>query len=182
MTGSAARLIYVVGPSGAGKDTVLRWLATHQRPEARLHVARRTVTRPAGDASELHEPVTPAEFAQLLRAGAFALHWAANGLRYGIRCEELLALDNGSSVIVNGSRAALYETRRRYPEVFVVQITADMGVLRQRLLMRGRERPEVIESRLSRTARLPIVNVDAVIRNEGTPEQAAVQFIALLSP
>ncbi len=182
MTVSAARLIYVVGPSGAGKDTVLRWLATHQPPAGGVQVARRTVTRPAGDASELHEPVTPVQFAQLLRAGAFALHWAANGLRYGIRREELLALDSGGSVIVNGSRAALYETRRRYPEVFVVQITADSAVLRQRLLMRGRERPEVIKSRLSRTARLPLVNVDAVIRNEGTPEQAAMRLVALLSP
>lgn len=179
---SAARLIYVVGPSGAGKDTVLRWLSRHQPPSAQLHVARRTITRPAGDANESHEPVTPAEFAQLLRTGAFALHWEANGLRYGIRRDELLALDSGSSVIINGSRAALYEARRRYPEVFVVQITAGIKLLRQRLLMRGREQPEVIESRLSRTALLPMVNVDAVIHNEGTPDQAAMDLIALLGP
>ena len=179
---SGARLVYLIGPSGAGKDTVLRWLSSHQPPSLRLHVARRTVTRPAGDASESHEPVTPAEFAQLLRTGAFALHWEANGLRYGIRREELHALGSGSSVIVNGSRAALYEARRRYPELFVVQVTAGIELLRQRLLMRGREQPEVIESRLSRTALLPMVAVNAVIHNEGTPEQAAMDLIALLGP
>ncbi len=182
MTVSGARLVYLIGPSGAGKDTLLRWLSTHRPSSVQLHVARRTITRPAGDASEPHESVTPAQFAHLLRTGAFALHWEANGLRYGIRREELLALGSGGSVIVNGSRAALYEARRRYPGLFVVQITAGIELLRQRLLLRGREQPEVIESRLSRSALLPMINVDAVIHNEGTPEQAALQLVALLAP
>jgi ribose 1,5-bisphosphokinase len=182
VTGSGARLVYLIGPSGAGKDTVLRWLVRHQPQPQRLHVARRTITRPADDASELHEAVAPAEFAQLLRAGAFALHWDAHGLRYGIRREALLPLDSGASVLVNGSRAALYEARRRYPDLFVVQMTAEVKLLRQRLLARGREMPEVIEARLSRSALLPVVNVDAVIRNEGTPEQAGRLLIELLEP
>ncbi|MGC8518892.1 MAG: phosphonate metabolism protein/1,5-bisphosphokinase (PRPP-forming) PhnN [Steroidobacteraceae bacterium] len=182
MTGRGGRLIYLIGPSGAGKDTLLRWLLMHQPRPARLHVARRTITRAADDASEWHEAVTPAQFARWLRAGAFALHWDANGLRYGIRREALLPLDSGERVLVNGSRAALYEARRCYPGLFVVQITAEPTLLRQRLLVRARESPEVIESRLSRTALLPAVNVDAVIRNEGTAEQAGMRLLELLGP
>ena len=158
----------------------MRWLLRQQPQPTRLHVARRTITRSPGDASELHEAVSLAQFGQLRRAGAFALHWDANGLSYGIRREALLPLDSNASVLVNGSRAALYEARRGYPALLVVQITADLKLLRQRLLARGRETPEVIKSRPSRSALLPVVNVDAVIRDEGTLEQAGMHLIALL--
>lgn len=180
MNGRCARLIYLIGSSGAGKDTVLRWLSMHQSQPIRLHIARRTITRPADDPSESHEAVTLEQFDAQLHAGEFALHWDANSLRYGIRREELLPLTDGRNVIVNGSRGYLREVRGLYPDVYVVLLTTSGTQLRQRLLARGRETEEMIDARLRRTASLPAPQVDAEIANDGAPEQAAERLLTLL--
>lgn len=180
MNGRGARLIYLIGSSGAGKDTVLRWLSVHQSRPIRLHIARRTITRPADDPSESHEAVTPEQFDAQLHAGAFALHWDANGLRYGIRREELLPLTDGRNVIVNGSRGHLHEARKLYPDLYAVLLTTSATQLRQRLVERGRESEEMIDARLQRTASLPAPQVEAEIANDGAPEQAGGRLLALL--
>ena len=78
MTG---RLFAVVGPSGAGKDTLMA-AAAARVPALRL--ARRVITRPADAGGEDFDGVTEAAFQRRLAAGAFALHWQAHGLHYGI--------------------------------------------------------------------------------------------------
>lgn len=175
-------LIYVVGPSGAGKDSVLRWVSAHAPAGLLVHLARRTISRPPSDPSEDHEPVTPDAFRRLVAAGAFALHWEANGLGYGVRHEELAALDRGGCVLVNGSRADLPQARRRFPELTVAFVNASPAVLRARLLARGRETPEQIEARLARSQDLviPSDEVDVVIDNDGTLEQAGQQLLTAL--
>lgn len=174
------RLIDLVGASGVGKDTVLRWLAAQPSMANRLHIARRTITRPSDETSEAHEAVTPPRFDALRRAGAFVLDWEANGLSYGIRREELLPMEGGRDVIVNGSRGHLEEARRRYPDLFVVRLTTPADVLRTRLLARGRESPEMIEARLARNAQLPPFDVDAEVINDGTPDVAGRRLLAVL--
>ena len=54
------RLVAIVGPSGAGKDTLIRG-ALAARPD--LHLARRVITRPADTDSEDFDSVTEADFA-----------------------------------------------------------------------------------------------------------------------
>ena len=105
MTG---RLFLIVGPSGAGKDTVIARLAAQAAPGDGVMIARRAITRPPhpGDA-ERHVPVTPDAFARLRAAGAFALDWESHGLRYGVGAEVRAWLAAGMTVVANGSRAAL---------------------------------------------------------------------------
>ncbi len=150
------RLIYVTGPSGAGKDSVLQWLRDRLR-EARaddhLHWARRTITRAAAPLGEQHEAVDAAAFEQLARAGAFALHWRANHTSYGIRQQELAPLASGRWVLVNGSRAHCDEARARFRHLKQVHVAASEPVLRARLTARGRETPADVEQRLARNAR-----------------------------
>lgn len=88
------RLIVVVGPSGAGKDSVISaWLSC--RPEAtRPHRARRTITRPA-DVHEAHESLSAPAFAAAREADGLAFHRHAHGLDCGIRHGELAALALG---------------------------------------------------------------------------------------
>jgi ribose 1,5-bisphosphokinase len=91
----ARRLIVVVGPSGAGKDSVLRgWRAAPDAP----HFAQRVITR-APDATESHEAVVPGDFAGLRAQGLLATWWRAHGLDYGVRRAQLepLAQAAGSS-------------------------------------------------------------------------------------
>ncbi|WP_277372116.1 phosphonate metabolism protein/1,5-bisphosphokinase (PRPP-forming) PhnN [Pseudomonas sp. AA-38] len=147
------RLIYLMGPSGSGKDSLL--LAARAPLEARgCRFARRVITRSAEAVGEDAVGVTRAEFQRLEGEGAFALSWQANGLAYGIPREIDDWLDAGHDVLINGSRGHLDTARRRYPKLLAIVLQVDEAVLRQRLLTRGRETPEQIEARLARSREL----------------------------
>lgn len=150
MTG---RLIYLMGPSGSGKDSLLD--AARERLAARgCVIARRVITRSAEAVGEDAIGVSPAEFDQLEADGAFALSWRANGLAYGIprQIDDWLAA--GQDVLVNGSRGYLSTARARYPELQAILLQVDEAALRQRLQSRGRESAEQIEARLARSREL----------------------------
>lgn len=146
------RLIYLIGPSGSGKDSLLQAAAAALQAQG-CRIARRVITRSAEAAGEDAMAVTETEFEQLHRDGAFAMSWQANGLRYGIprQIDDWLAA--GESVLVNGSRGYLSQARARYPELLPVLLTVALPVLRERLLARGREPLDQIEARLARNER-----------------------------
>lgn len=146
------RLIYLIGPSGSGKDTVLD-AARGALAERGVHVARRVITRSAEAVGESAEAVSPVAFEQLERSGAFAMSWRANDLAYGIPAQVNHWLAAGDDVLVNGSRGYLSQARQRYPDMLVVLLSVRPDVLRQRLLNRNRETLEQIEARLARNAR-----------------------------
>ena len=146
-----SRLVLVVGPSGAGKDSVIRGAqrALAGRPD--VVFPRRVITRPP-DASggEDHEPCEPAAFERRVAAGAFALHWQANGLRYGVPATIDGDLAADCAVVVNVSRAIIPAAEARYPGLCVCVITASPAVLAARLRQRGRESADDIATRLGR--------------------------------
>ncbi|MDF3855251.1 phosphonate metabolism protein/1,5-bisphosphokinase (PRPP-forming) PhnN [Paracoccus sp. P2] len=171
------RLVAVVGPSGAGKDTLMA-LACAARPDIRA--ARRVVTRPAEAGGEDFDGVTEAEFAARERAGAFALHWRAHGLGYGIPAA---ALAGQGTLLINASRAVLAEARARFPGLTVLLVTAPPEVLARRLAGRGRESGADQAARLARAGfPLPPGIVPRVVVNDGTPEQGLARFLAALQP
>lgn len=146
------RLIYLIGPSGSGKDTVLD-AARGALTERGVRVARRVITRSAEAVGESAEAVSPDVFEQLERSDAFAMSWRANGLAYGIPAQINHWLAAGDDVLVNGSRGYLSQARQRYPDMLAVLLSVRPEVLRQRLLKRNRENLEQIEARLARNAR-----------------------------
>jgi len=148
----AGRLIYLIGPSGSGKDSLLDAART-RLTERGCRIVRRVITRSAEAVGEAAQGVSPEQFAELQARGAFALSWQANGLSYGIPREIDDWLAAGDDVLVNGSRAHLPLVRERYPSLLVLLLTVDQGVLRQRLLARGRESLSEIDERLARNAR-----------------------------
>lgn len=152
-----SRLIYVVGPSGAGKDTLLSWLKSRVRTSSLLHWARRTIDRPPSTDSnaEQHESIDSIRFENLLKEGVFAMHWEANSHRYGIRFQEIAPLYQFKWVIVNGSRRYLPKAASQYPGMTILHITADQELLRKRLIDRGRESNQLIEERMRRE--VPII-------------------------
>ncbi len=144
-------LIYLMGPSGSGKDSLL--LAARERLAARgCRVARRVITRSAEAVGEDALALSPAQFEAAERAGAFAMSWRANGLAYGIPGQIDAWLAAGEHVLVNGSRGYLAQARQRYPTLLPVLLTVELAVLRQRLLARGRESLAEFEARLARNA------------------------------
>lgn len=165
----------VVGPSGAGKDTLIAG-ALAARPDLRL--VRRVITRPTEAGGEDFEGVTEAEFAFRLGRGDFALHWQAHGLRYGIPREQLTG-----EVLFNGSRAALPEALRLFPDLRVILVTAPAHVLASRLATRGRETEADIRKRLDRAAfALPKGLTATVVQNDTTREEGVARLLAALQP
>lgn len=145
----SARLIFLVGPSGSGKDSLID--ASRARLEAAgVKIARRVITRSAESKGEAAQGVPPEGFAAMLAAGEFAMYWRANGLDYGIPTQVDRWLEEGHPVLVNGSRAYLAEARRRYPGLLAIMLEVRPEILRQRLLTRGRESEAQVEQRLAR--------------------------------
>ncbi|MDR6713254.1 ribose 1,5-bisphosphokinase [Pseudomonas hunanensis] len=179
--GTAARLIFLVGPSGSGKDSLLDAVRAKLASQG-IEIARRVITRSPEAKGELAQGVTPERFEAMREAGEFAMYWRANGLAYGIPVQIDDWLQAGRHVLVNGSRGYLAEARRRYPGLLAVQLEVAPQVLRQRLLARGRETAEEVEQRLQRGARLQ-AQVDAQVHlldNSSTLQAAASAFFALL--
>lgn len=171
----------IVGPSGAGKDTLLAG-ALVARPD--LVLVRRVITRPTTAGGENFEGVTEAEFARRISAGEFALHWQAHGLFYGI---PLAQIDPHRDVLFNGSRAALAAAKARFPGLVVIVVTAPVAVLAHRLAARGRETAADIASRLERAGfDLPDglsngVGVRQVVNDE-SPVIGVARLLAALQP
>ena len=172
-----ARLVYFMGPSGAGKDSLMQWLAQHPPPGQRLHVARRIVTRPAPD----DEATDPTTFERLRDKGALAMHWSANGWHYGVRREHLEPLYQGSWVLVSGSRAHWSTAQGLYPGLTGVYVHAPTEVLLQRIRARGRETDDEVRARIERAAALP--EPEGVVRvcNDGELGNAGARLVAVLA-
>jgi phosphonate metabolism protein PhnN/1,5-bisphosphokinase (PRPP-forming) len=169
-------LVRVVGPSGAGKDTLLDAARAALDGDPRVRFVRRAITRPADSGGEAHEAVTDTEFAMR----DFALCWQAHGLRYGIPADIAADLTAGRTVVANVSRGVIAEAARRFP-VRVIEITAPADILAARLAARGRETTADVAARLARSVALPDgVPVETVL-NDASIEVGVARFVAALS-
>jgi len=142
-------LFYLMGPSGSGKDSLLRALREQLGPEDRVVVAHRYITR-AADANEASVALSADEFARRQALGCLALHWHSHGLRYGIGVEIEDWLARGLKVIVNGSREYLPNAVARYPGLCAIHVSVKPEALAARLRQRGRESEDAIAARLAR--------------------------------
>jgi phosphonate metabolism protein PhnN/1,5-bisphosphokinase (PRPP-forming) len=170
----SGRWVFVCGPSGAGKDSVLDWAAEHLAARQDIVFARRMVTRPAQPGSD-HDPVTPQQFARLIGSGGLVWCWEAHGFHYGIAAHYAAEVAAGKTVVVNGSRA--HADSLNAPErVRVVQIVADAGQLASRLERRGRDAPHEVTRRLARNALFSNLRADHTILNHGELADAGRQL------
>lgn len=170
--------VAVVGPSGAGKDTLIR-AAMDGRPD--LVLARRVISRPAAPESEDFESVTEAGFADRRAAGDFALDWQAHGLSYGIPASVEALLAGGTTVIANLSRGMIDAARARFDPFRAIVVTAPAQVLAARLAGRGRESAADIAARLERAGYAAPAGPDVcTVDNGGRLEDAVAAFRAAL--
>jgi ribose 1,5-bisphosphokinase len=170
-----------MGPSGAGKDSVLGYARGNIDPARKIIFAHRYITRPADSGGENHVALGPAEFAARKAAGLFAFDWEAHGTRYGIGIEIDAWRRAGCVVVVSGSRAHFRTLDARALGLVPVLITVPPDVLRQRLSSRGRDDAASIEERLHRASTEAAVDDNVVvIDNSGPLADAANKLIALL--
>ena len=170
------RIVLVVGPSGAGKDTLLNLARGACADDGSIVFPRRVVTRQASQAEDNDELSLDA-FRQALARGEFAMHWEAHGHCYGLprRIEDDIRA--GRTVVINVSRTMVEAIKRAYADVVVVSITAPPEILAERLKTRARGSDGQIKQRLSRAVDDAAAPPDVTIVNVG---DAAVHARRLL--
>ena len=173
-----ARLIWLTGPSGSGKDSLLD--ALRAAPPPRLLIAHRYITRAADAGGENHVALTEAEFARRAALGLFAVSWQAHGFSYGIGCETEQWLLRGQNVVVNGSRLHLAQAQARFgSQLLPVCLQVSPEVLRSRLQSRGRESEKEIAQRLERAARYTPADCH-ILNNDGSLLQSVDNVLSLI--
>ncbi|MEQ8249699.1 MAG: phosphonate metabolism protein/1,5-bisphosphokinase (PRPP-forming) PhnN [Oceanibaculum nanhaiense] len=174
-------LVLVVGPSGAGKDSLLDGARAALAGDPRFVFARREITRPADSGGEDHIAVSRPDFEQRRDGGLYALSWDAHDLGYGIPKGVEADLAAGRIVIANVSRGVLEEARGKYGRVAIVSISVSPEILAARLRARGRETEAQIEGRLARAAAFKVTGPDVIdIRNDGDLAESVAAFVAAL--
>ncbi len=175
---TAGRLIAVVGPSGVGKDSVMAGIHDLM---PHIHLVRRVITRAPELGGEIYDAVSVAEFEAMADNGAFAVHWGAHGLYYGIPVTVKYQLNRGTDCLVNFSRKALTEASVIFPRFTVLSITAQPETLERRLATRGRETQEEIANRLAQAEKPLPKGFDVIhLSNDGPLHETVARATAQL--
>ncbi len=173
--------VAVVGPSGAGKDSVIAYARERLiGAGSGLQFPTRWITRPPGPGED-HLPLTEAEFREAEAEGAFALTWRAHGLAYGIPLGVDAHVRAGGVAVVNVSRGVLEALAERYDRMLSVHLSVPEELRLARLASRGRESAEAVASRVARRDPAPDYPYDLEIVNDGTLEAAGERLVEFLA-
>ena len=171
----------VVGPSGAGKDSLIAIAREHFAGDDSVVFARRVVTRPSDPSAESHDTLDEAAFHAAEAAGAYALSWRSHGLCYGIPDSIDDTIRAGGIVVANTSRALIGQIEARYANVAPVLVTISAEMLAARLGARNRESATEIEGRIARNDNYAGFGEHChAIDNSGPLNETGARFIRLL--
>ena len=173
------RLVLVVGPSGAGKDTLLGLARAACLNDERIVFPRRVVTREASSFED-NEQISLDAFRLARSQGEFAIHWEAHGHCYALPRAIDDELRAGRTVVANVSRTVLEAMRRAYVDVVVVSITAPPEILAERLAARARSSDGQIENRLRRAVDSGAAAPDVTISNVGDVAYHARELMRII--
>ncbi|MFM9837813.1 MAG: phosphonate metabolism protein/1,5-bisphosphokinase (PRPP-forming) PhnN [Cyclobacteriaceae bacterium] len=177
-----SKLFYVMGASGAGKDTLMNYARNAVQSTEKIVFAHRYITRSPFSGNENHISLTEQEFKTRLKQGLFSLHWGSHNNLYGIGIEIDLWMDKGFNVVINGSREYLPTAQKIYPNIIPILIAVSPDVLEERLLLRGRESQEEISKRIQRTQDLNVTIENCQqIQNDSSVEDAGGKLLEIIS-
>ncbi|WP_370298346.1 phosphonate metabolism protein/1,5-bisphosphokinase (PRPP-forming) PhnN [Pontibacterium sp.] len=176
------KLLYLVGASGSGKDSLLEGCRKRLQPHLGCFVAHRYITRAANVGGENHIHLSPEEFDMRANMGMFAMQWYSHGYSYGIGSEVDDWLSKGVNVVINGSREYLQIAMASYPNLIPVLVEVDPDSLYERLTQRGRESEEEIRRRLQRHQQIVDSMPDSIQRidNNGDLEHGINELLKLI--
>ncbi|HEX8742584.1 MAG TPA: guanylate kinase [Thermoleophilaceae bacterium] len=139
------RVLVVTGPSGVGKGTLIKSLC-REFPDLRLSVSATTRKPRSGERDGVdYHFLSAEEFERRVAAGDFLEHATYAGNRYGTLRDEVADGPVVLEIEVQGAR----QVREALPEATQVFIAPpSREVLRERLVGRGTDSPEVIRARL----------------------------------
>lgn len=174
--------IFICGPSGVGKDSLIVWSRQALAGQSNIVFARRLVTRVAQPDTD-DDAMQEAAFLSLRESGGLRWHWQAHDFHYGISKRYADHVSAGGLVVINGSRSHV-DGLSASPEVIRVEITASAANIEARLSQRGRDSQEAMAFRLARNAafeQLSPSNADLIIRNDANIEAAGASLVAYLA-
>lgn len=143
------KIILIVGPSGAGKDTLLRGARDYFRHSAKIRFVRRYITRPP-DINEDNYYIDLPGFLTLNEAGFFVASWNAHSNHYGVARHTFRENTPQATVICSISRTAIEAFERAFPDTVTINVTVPKVILQARLRQRGRENDSQLDHRLAR--------------------------------
>ncbi len=147
-------LVVVSGFAGTGKGTLMK-MVCERNPNFSLSVSMTTrPPRPGEEEGVSYFFVTREEFERTIRENGFLEHAEYVGNYYGTpRAYVEKQLAAGQDVILEIEIQGAMKIKREFPDALLVfLLPPGIDELRNRLLTRGTEKPEVIDKRLRRAA------------------------------
>jgi ribose 1,5-bisphosphokinase len=177
-----SKLFYVIGASGAGKDTLMNFARTRLSGSDKVIFAHRYITRLPFTGNENHVYLPEQEFKLRISEGLFSLHWESHGQYYGIGAEINMWMEKGFNVVVNGSRQYLPVAQKLYPQMVVILIDASPEIISERLSGRGRESVDEIKKRISRSSEISADFSNCIkIQNDSEIEEAGNALLKIIT-
>jgi len=179
-----ANVFYIIGGSGAGKDSLIDYVKKHLSENEPIEFVRRYITRPSTAGGENHLALTEEEFLQYKDNDHFVMNWFSHNTHYGIGTEINHWLSKNISVVMNGSRAYLSEAINKYPDIIPILISVDPLILSERLCSRGRESYDEIQKRIAQAVELESTAEHPnmiTIENNASLEEAGDHLLSVIT-
>ena len=179
-------LVVLSGPSGAGKDAVLKRMKELGYP---FHFVVTVTTRPKrpGEVDGVdYYFISEEEFAQMLARGELLEHAVVYGQHKGIPKRQVReALASGKDVILRIDVQGAATIRKLVPEAVLIFLTAPSEKeLLRRLKRRKTETPEELERRIATVReemkRLPEFDY-VVVNRDGALDEAVKTIVAIIT-
>lgn len=172
-------VILIVGPSGSGKDTLLRSAKKHFGPTDKLSFVRRYITRPPSK-DEDNFYLDQEGFLTLKECQFFVSTWQAHNNYYGIARHALTSDKKHYGLLCSISRRAVTDFEEKFANTTTIHVSAREDILLERLKERGRENREDIEKRLHRATRKVEARELITFDNSDPLDKTIPSFLSLL--
>lgn len=146
------KLFIISGPSGTGKGTICKEVATDTDIVLSISATTRSPRKGEEDGINYYF-LSKKEFVERIEAGGFLEHAQVYGNYYGTPKENVMeCLASGKDVLLEIDMQGAMQVKDNYPDgIFIFILPPSMKELRKRITGRGTESKEAIDLRLSQT-------------------------------
>lgn len=178
------RVYIISGPSGSGKDSVMKKVFEKQ-PDIAFSISSITRDmRPGEVEGEKYNFISRERFEQMIQNDELLEHNIFVGNYYGTpKAPVINCIENGKDMLIEVDVNGAVQIREKMPEaVSIFIMPPSLEVLKKRLTGRGTDSTEVIEKRLNEALReiASAKDYDYIVVNDDL-ETAADDFVRIMS-